>query len=88
MDNNLTFVQQTEKSVVKHTKKGGSDLNKKKYSKNLLVVRMVATVLVLLSLILPYFGLISHGTTPFLILATLGVFFIIEDRFGKKIISV
>jgi len=73
--------------VVKHTKKGGSDLHKKRYSKDLLIIRIVATVLVLLSLILPYFGLISHGTTPFLTLATLVGFYIIEDRFGEKIIS-
>ena len=73
--------------VVKHTKKGGSDMHKKRYSKDLLIIRIVATVLVLLSLIIPYFGLISHGTTPFLILATLVGFYVIEDRFGEKIIS-
>ena len=48
---------------------------------------MIATLLVLFSLILPYFGLIPHGATPLLILATLVIFYIAEDRFGEKTLS-
>lgn len=62
-------------------------MEKKRTSKNLLVIRIVATVLVLLSLILPYLGFMSHGTAPYLILAILVGFFIIEGRVGKKIVS-
>ena len=62
-------------------------MQKKRTFKDLIVIRIVATLLVLLSLILPYFGFMSHSTAPYLILAILVGFFIMEDRLGKKIVS-
>ena len=56
-------------------------------SKNLITVRIVATIIVLLSLILPYFGLVSHSKTPFVIVVTLFSFFIVESKYGKKTVS-
>jgi len=41
----------------------------------------------LLSLILPYFELMAHSTTPFVILIALLVFYIVESRYGKKTVS-
>jgi len=59
-------------------------LDNKKYPKNLVTIQIVATILVLLSLTLPYFGLMAHSTTPFVILITLFVFYIVESRYGNK----
>lgn len=68
-------------------RKGGSNLDNKKHPKNLVIVRLVATSLILLSLILPYIGLMEHSTTPFVILITLFVFYVMENRYGKKTVS-
>lgn len=56
-------------------------------NKNLIIVRLVATTLILLSLILPYFGLMKYSATPFVILITLFVFYDIENKYGKKTAS-
>lgn len=53
-------------------------------NKNLIIVRLVATTLILLSLIMPYFGLMKHSTTPFVILITLFVFYVIENKYSEK----
>ncbi len=58
-------------------------MQKIRYSKDLMGVRIVATVVVILALILPYFGFISYRITPFLILATIVVFYIIEGQLGN-----
>ena len=71
----------------RYTKKRGDNLHNKRLPKNLVSFRIVATVLMLLSLILPYFELIAHSTTPFVILITLLVFYIVESRYGKKAVS-
>ena len=62
-------------------------MHNKKQPKNLVTVRIVATAIILLSLILPYFELIAYSTTPFVILITLLVFYIVENRYGKKTVS-
>ncbi|WP_039044183.1 hypothetical protein [Sporosarcina sp. ZBG7A] len=62
-------------------------MDNKKHSKNLVIVRLVATVLILLSLILPYFGLMEFSTTPFVILITLFVFYVMENKYGEKTAS-
>ena len=62
-------------------------MHDKRHPKNLITIRIVATIIVLLSLILPYFGLISHSRTPFVILITMFVFFTVENRYGIKTIS-
>ncbi|VDG97996.1 Uncharacterised protein [Lysinibacillus sphaericus] len=62
-------------------------MHNKRHPKNLITVRIVATINVLLFLILPFFGLISHGKTPFVILITLFVFYIVESKYGKKTVS-
>jgi len=62
-------------------------LHNKRHPKNLIIVRVVATVLVLLSLILPYFSLIAHSITPYVILITLFAFFIVENKNNKKVVS-
>ncbi|WP_301108024.1 hypothetical protein [Sporosarcina sp.] len=62
-------------------------MDNKNHPKNLIIVRLVATVLILLSLILPYFGLMEFGTTPFVILITLIVFFVMENKHGEKMAS-
>ncbi len=56
--------------------------------KNLIPVKIVATTLVLLSLILPYFGLMSHRTTPVIILITLFAFFIVERKYRQQTKSI
>jgi len=62
-------------------------LDNKRHLKNLVIVRLVATILILLSLILPYFGLIEYSTTPFVILITLFVFYVMENRHRKNTAS-
>ncbi|ARF17811.1 hypothetical protein SporoP17a_11340 [Sporosarcina ureae] len=56
-------------------------------NKNLIIVRLVATTLILLSLILPYIGLMKYSTTPFVILITLFIFYVMENKFGDKTAS-
>ncbi|ARF18661.1 hypothetical protein SporoP17a_16010 [Sporosarcina ureae] len=56
-------------------------------NKNLIIVRLLATTLILLSLILPYFGLMKYSTTPFIILITLFVFYVMENKYGEKTAS-
>ncbi|ASI35079.1 hypothetical protein A0126_05690 [Exiguobacterium sp. N4-1P] len=62
-------------------------MENKKYYKNLITIRLVATFLILLSLILPYFEIMKYSTVPFVVLITLFVFFVMENRYGKKIVS-
>ena len=62
-------------------------MHNKRHPKNLITVRIVATIIVLLSLILPYFELILFSTTPLIILITLFAFYIADSRFVKKNIS-
>lgn len=62
-------------------------LHKKKQAKNLLITRILATVLVLCALVLPYFDLISHSSTPLIILVTFFGFFILENKVGKRVIN-
>ncbi|GKV64346.1 MULTISPECIES: hypothetical protein [unclassified Sporosarcina] len=59
-------------------------MDNKKHPKNLVIVRLVASSLILLSLVLPNLGLMEPSTTPFVILITLFVFFVMENRDGKK----
>jgi len=68
-------------------RKRGNKLHNKRLPKNLVTFRIVATVVMLLSLILPYFELMAHSTTPFVILIALLVFYIAESRYGKKTVS-
>ncbi|MGE7543613.1 hypothetical protein [Sporosarcina newyorkensis] len=60
-------------------------MNNKKHPKNLIIVRLVATTLILLSLILPYFRLMEYSTTPFVILITLFAFYVMENKYGGKV---
>lgn len=55
--------------------------------KNLVAFRIVAMVIMLSSLILPYFELIAHSTTSFVILITLLIFYVVESRYSKKAVS-
>lgn len=64
--------------------KGGSNLDNNKYHKKLVIVRLVATSLILLSLTLPHFELMEHSTTPFVILITLFLFYVIENKYEEK----
>jgi len=62
-------------------------LQKKKQTKNLLIIRILATVLILSALVLPYFDLMSHSSTPLIILVTIYGFFILENNVGKRVIN-
>lgn len=64
--------------------KRGSNLDNNKYHKKLVIVRLVATSLILLSLTLPHFELMDHSTTPFVILITLFLFYVIENKYEEK----
>jgi hypothetical protein len=50
-----------------------NNLDNKRYIKNFIIIRLIATLVVLLSLILPYFGLMKHSRTPYIILVTLSI---------------
>lgn len=58
-------------------------MHNKRLPKNFVAIRIVATILILLSLILPYFELMDHSATPFVILLTLSGFYVAESRYGK-----
>lgn len=61
-------------------KKVGHILFNKIYPKDLITVRIVATIIVLLSLIFPYFDLVSHSKTPFINLITLPEYQLITEN--------
>lgn len=60
-------------------------MNNTRYPKNLITVRIVATIIILLSLVLPYFGVSSHSKAPLVILITLFTFNILENKYNEKI---
>lgn len=62
-------------------------MDNKKHPKNLIIVRLVAITFILLSLILPYFGLLEHSTTPIVILIMLFIFSVMENKYGEKTAS-
>ncbi|PIC79430.1 hypothetical protein CSV75_12625 [Sporosarcina sp. P18a] len=68
-------------------RKGESKLDNNKHPKNLIIVRLVATTFILLSLILPYFGLMEHSTTPIVIFIILFVFYVMENKYCEKTAS-
>lgn len=69
------------------SRKGGFKLENKKYRKNLITIRLVATFLILLSLILPYFEIMKYSTALFVILITFFVFYVMENRYDKNTVS-
>ncbi|KOP28867.1 hypothetical protein ADM98_07995 [Exiguobacterium sp. BMC-KP] len=62
-------------------------MENKKYQKNLITIRLVATLLILLSLILPYFEMMKYSTAPFVILIIFFVFYVMENKYGKNTVS-
>lgn len=64
--------------------KGASNVENKKHPKNLIIVRLVTTILIVLSLLLPYFGLMEYSTTPFVILITLFIVYVMENKYSEK----
>ncbi|ANU17134.1 hypothetical protein BBI11_08935 [Planococcus maritimus] len=53
--------------------------------KHFIIVRCVTTILILLSMILPYFGIIKHSSTPTIILITFFVFHLLETKYEHNL---
>lgn len=59
-------------------------MENKKHPKNLIFLRIIASLIVILAMVLPYFGVIKHTTGPFVILITLLAFWGVENKYNKK----
>ena len=66
-------------------KSGGNDLLEKIKKDNLFILRTIVVIVIILAIILPYFGLIQHSRAPIIIVPTGLLFGIIDEKFGNDL---